>query len=328
MDYSKSVRFLLIPLDNFNMFPFGAFLDKLRFSADDADLSQQRYCSWQIMSHTQGVVTSSSNIPVMVEHTPDTIELKDFDYVVLFGSRTAHDSQQQAPLYRAFFRKVVSAGIKIVSIDNACFTLAELGLLSHHQVVVHWRHHHEFKANYPKVVVRDEQLYHFDKKLISCTGGSATIDLLIAILQNHVGQVRAEKGLADMLVDEGRGNHHRLKSSQHGNYQNRHVDRAISLMQEHLSLNTRVDDIGALIGVSRRQLDRLFQQQFDMSAHQYWQELRLQHLHWRLIHSSHSLIQLADEIGVKDTSYLCKIFRKRFGITPNQCRRSSLNLNQ
>lgn len=294
MDEPKSVRFLLIPLDNFNIFPFGAFLDKLRFSADDADHSQQRYCSWQIMSHVKGAVTSSSNVPVMVEHTPDTIELKNVDYVVLFGSRTAHDSQQQAHRYRSFFRKVVSADIKIVSIDNACFTLAELGLLNNHQVVVHSRHHHEFKANYPKVVVRDEQLYYFDNKLISCTGGSASIDLLIAILQDHVGQIRAEKGLADMLVDESRGNHHRLRSSQHGRYQNRHVDRAVSLMQEHLALNTTIDDIGAFIGVSRRQLDRLFQQQFTMSAHQYWQELRLQHVHWRLIHSSHSLIQLAD----------------------------------
>lgn len=326
MSQPKGVRFLLIPLNNFNMFPFGAFLDKLRFSADDADLSQQRYCSWQIMSHTQGLVTSSSNIPIMVDLTPDTIELKDVDYVVLFGSRSAHESQQQADLYRTFFRKVVSAGINIISIDNACFTLAELGLLNQHQVVVHWRHHHEFKATYPKVVVRDEQLYHFDKKLISCTGGSATIDLLVAILQNHVGQIKAEKGLADMLVDESRSNHHRLKSSQHGNYQNRHVDRAISLMQEHLALGTTVDQIGTFIGLSRRQLDRLFQQQFDVSVHQYWQELRLQHVHWRLVHSNHSLIQLADEIGVKDTSYLCKIFRKRFGMTPNQCRRNSMRL--
>ena len=116
-----------------------------------------------------------------------------------------------------------------------------------------------------------------------------------------------------MLVDEGRGSHHRLKSSQHNNFQNRHVDRAVSLMQEHLALSTTVDDIGALIGVSRRQLDRLFQQQFDMSAHQYWQELRLLHLHWRLIHSSHSLIQLADEIGVKDTSYCAKYSERDLG---------------
>ncbi len=323
MTQPKGVSFLLIPLENFNMLPFGAFLDKLRFSADDADNSQQRYCTWQLLSHSKGLVVSSSGIPIMAELTPDEIELKDIDYVVLFGSRTASESQKQATYYRSLLRKAVSSGVTLVSIDNACFTLAELGLLNRHQVVVHWRHHNEFKAMYPKVVVRDEQLYHFDQKLISCTGGSATIDLLVAILQRHVGQIRAEKGLADMLVDESRSDRHRIKSSQQGYYRNRHIDRAISLMQEYLALTITVDQIANLIGISRRQLDRLFQQQFNVSAHQYWNELRLQHIQWRLKHSSHSLIQLADEVGVSDTSYLCKMFRKRFGMTPNQCRFSA-----
>ncbi|WP_157618802.1 AraC family transcriptional regulator [Vibrio sp. HI00D65] len=52
--------------------------------------------------------------------------------------------------------------------------------------------------------------------------------------------------------------------------------------------------------------------------------IRLQHVQWRLIHSKHCLIQLTDEIGVKETSYLCKIFRKRFGMTPSQCHRNSV----
>ncbi|MNY58452.1 DNA-binding transcriptional regulator AraC [compost metagenome] len=44
--------------------------------------------------------------------------------------------------------------------------------------------------------------------------------------------------------------------------------------------------------------------------------MRLQHAKWRLLNSSHSLAVIADEIGVADTSYLGKIFRKRFGETP------------
>lgn len=324
MNAENGVRFLLIPLNNFNLLPFGGFLDKLRFSADEADNSQQRYCSWKILSHTKGLVVSSSGIPIKVDLDPSEVQLADFDYVVLFGSRTAIESQQQSAYYRSFIRTVVANGIPIVSIDNACFTLAELGLLNRHQIVVHWRHHSEFKATYPKVVVRDEQLYHFDRKLISCTGGSAAIDLAVAILQKHVGQIKAEKGLADMLVDENRSMQHRLKSSHQGLYQNRHMDRAVSLMQENLEQTITVEQVATLIGISRRQLDRLFQQKLGVSARHYWQELRLQHVHWRLTHSSHDLVQLADEVGVRDISYLCKIFKKRFGITPGQCRRDPI----
>ncbi|OAJ94209.1 GlxA family transcriptional regulator [Vibrio bivalvicida] len=324
MNAENGVRFLLIPLNNFNMLPFGGFLDKLRFSADEADNSQQRYCSWEILSHTKGLIVSSSGIPINVDFDPSEVQLADFDYVVFFGSHTAIESQQQAAYYRSFIRTVVANSIPIVSIDNACFTLAELGLLNRHQVVVHWRHHSEFKATYPKVVVRDEQLYHFDRKLISCTGGSAAIDLAVAILQKHVGQIKAEKGLADMLVDENRSMQHRLKSSVQGLYRNRHMDRAVSLMQENLEQTITVEQVASLIGISRRQLDRLFQQKLGVSARHYWQELRLQHVYWRLTHSSHDLVQLADEVGVKDISYLCKIFKKKFGVTPGQCRRDPI----
>ncbi len=41
----------------------------------------------------------------MVDLTPDTIELKDVNYVVLFGSRSALESQQQAGLYRTFLER-------------------------------------------------------------------------------------------------------------------------------------------------------------------------------------------------------------------------------
>ncbi|MFG1488752.1 helix-turn-helix domain-containing protein [Oceanospirillum sp. HFRX-1_2] len=324
MKAENGVRFLLIPLNNFNMLPFGGFLDKLRFSADEADHSQQRYCSWKILSHSKGLVVSSSGIPIKVDLDCDDFKPEDFDYVVFFGSRTALESQQQAANYRSFIRTVVAYGIPIVSIDNACFTLAESGLLNRHQIVVHWRHHTEFKATYPKVQVRDEQLYHFDGKLISCTGGSAAIDLAVAILQKHLGQIRAEKGLADMLVDENRSMQHRLRSSQQGLYRNRHIDRAVALMQEHIDQTISVEEIAELIGISRRQLDRLFQQKLGVSARHYWQELRLQHVYWRLKHSSHDLALLADEVGIRDISYLGKIFKKRFGITPGQCRREPI----
>ena len=43
------VRLLLMPLPDFALLPFGAFLDKLRFSADEADRSRQRYCAWTLM---------------------------------------------------------------------------------------------------------------------------------------------------------------------------------------------------------------------------------------------------------------------------------------
>lgn len=318
---SADVRFLLLPLPEFNMLPFGGFLDKLRFSADDADHSQQRHCSWQVVGLDSTPVISSSGIAIRIPATPADISLYQYDYLVIFGCRTARQSQQQAQHYGAFLKQAAAQGITLISIDNACFTLAELGLLNNHKVTVHWRHITEFSTAYPRLEIASEQLYCIDNKRISCSGGSAAIDLAVAILSRHLGQTRAVKGLADMLVDESRSQLHQLKSRQQTLHHDRHLGRTIALMQELMASHTSIEQLAALTGLSRRQLDRHFKQHFKLSAHQYWSEMRLQHVHWRLLNSAHCLANLADEVGFQDSSYLCKLFRQRFNLSPGQLRR-------
>lgn len=317
---SADVRFLLLPLPEFNMLPFGGFLDKLRFSADDADHSQQRHCAWQVVGLDNNAVVSSSGIPIAITSTVADINLCQYDYLVIFGCRTARQSQLQAQAYSAFLKQAAAQGLTLISIDNACFTLAELGLLNDHKVTVHWRHISEFSHAYPRLEIATEQLYCIDKKRISCSGGSAAIDLAIAILSRHLGHTWAIKGLADMLIDEGRNQLHQLRSRQPIQHPDRYLERAIALMQDGMANNTSIVQLAEKTGLSRRQLDRRFHQHFNVSAHQYWLEIRLQHLHWRLLNSDHGLASLADEVGFQETSYLCKVFRQRFNLSPGQLR--------
>ncbi|GGC64012.1 GlxA family transcriptional regulator [Undibacterium terreum] len=315
------VRFLLLPLPDFTMLPFGGFLDKLRFSADEEDYSQQRYCTWQVLGREMGHVRSSSGVAVEVQVTPEQLNFSDVDYLVVFGGRTARLTQKLASGYKALLRQAAAHGVKLVSIDNACFLLAACGLLAGHKVAIHWRHVQEFRAAFPLVDVVEEQIYCFDGNRISCAGGSAAIDLAVEILTRECGRERALKGLADMLVDEARSNRHRLKSLDKEADAGRHVGRAIGLMRGFMAEKKTTDEIAALIGVSRRQLDRLFMESYGQTAHDYWRELRLQHVRWRLLNSDHGLAGLAYEVGIQDSSYLCKVFRKRFGESPDALRR-------
>ncbi|WCE31911.1 GlxA family transcriptional regulator [Vibrio sp. SCSIO 43137] len=323
---SPDVRFLLLPLPAFNMLPFGGFLDKLRFSADEEDHSQQHYCSWQVVGLEKSRIVSSSGIPLEIESCVDELDLRQYDYLVVFGSRTALDSQNFCPQYRHILRSAAAAGLTLVSIDNACFLFAEAGLLSHHKVAVHWRHVQEFRAAFPRIDVQTEQLYCIDGKRISCAGGNAAIDLAVELLSRHCGRQRALKGLADMLVDEAREQNHQLKSInanvQAANAVSRHTGRAVNLMRQLMAGNKTVDDLAEMLAISRRQLDRQFKLAFGQTAHEYWAEMRLQHVHWRLINSNHSLQHLTDEVGMQDVSYLCKRFKKRFGVSPGTLRKS------
>lgn len=314
-------RFLLLPLPDFTMLPFGGFLDKLRFTADEEDYSEQRYCTWRVLGLARGHVVSSSGISVGVQITPEKVRFAEVDYLVVFGSRTARAAQELAPKYKALLRQAAAHGVKIVSIDNACFLLAACGLLNGHKVAMHWRHVQEFRAAYPRIEILTEQIYCFDGKRISCAGGSAAIDLVVEILSRECGRTRALKGLADMLVDEARGQRHHLKSLDVEADASRHVARAIALMRSRMGEKATTDELAAHVGISRRQLDRLFKESYGQTAHDYWNEMRLQHVRWRLLNSGHSLAVLAYEIGMEDASYLGKVFRKRFGESPDAFRR-------
>ncbi|PSW16878.1 AraC family transcriptional regulator [Photobacterium sanctipauli] len=318
------VRFLLLPLPEFNMLPFGGFLDKLRFSADEEDYSQQRYCQWTVAGLGAGTITSSSGITIEAQHSLAEVNFAEFDYLIVFGGRSAQASMQLAPDYQPLLRKAAKQGIILVSIDNACFMLAAAGLLNGKKTAVHWRHEQEFNSAFPHIPTITEQLYCIDGKRISCAGGAAAIELAIELLSRHSGRTRALKGLADMLVDEARQQHHHLKSlqddSQSGAFVGRHVKRAIAIMRQQLSLKISVEDVSAQLGISRRQLDRLFTEGYQMTAKDYWLMMKMNHAKWRISNSTMSLQLIAEEVGVSDVSYFCKVFKRHFGITPGSLR--------
>lgn len=320
--HAPDVGFLLLPLPGFALLPFGGFLDKLRFSADDEDLSRQRYCRWQILGReSDETITASCGAEIRVQAIPSDLNWSDYQYLVIFGAREAEQTRRLTPAYRALLRQASAHGLSLVSIDNACFMLAEAGLLNRHRVAVHWRHAHEFATHFPSISMTTEHLYLLDGQRISCAGGSAAIDLATELISRHCGRERALKGLADMLVDETRNTEHRLKSLQPEPDANRHLIRALALMRQYLGTPMNVDKLAAQVGVGRRQLDRLFMTRFDCTARAHWQEMRLQHLAWRLTHTHHHLAQLAEEVGMPDVGYLSKCFKRRFGVTPGQYRR-------
>lgn len=312
---TPDIRLLILPLPEFALLPFGAFLDKLRFSADDEDYSRQRYCSWTLLGLTADPVPSSSGAVVQVQATAQSVDFKGHDYLVLFGGRNAAATAALAPRYRTLLKRAVRAGLKLVGVDNAVFLLAACGLLDGHKVVVHWRHETEFRASFPSVQVLREQLYCFDGARISCAGGTAAIDLAVELLSRACGRARALKGLADMLVDETRDSRHALRSLEQEPGQGRAVQRATALMRHHLGSNLTLEQLAAELGISRRQLDRQFQTSHGMTAKAWWLEMRLQQARWRLLNSSHGLAQIADEVGLGDVSYLGKCVRRRFGCT-------------
>ncbi|HGO4163220.1 TPA: hypothetical protein ACK1B7_004560 [Serratia marcescens] len=66
--------------------------------------------------------------------------------------------------------------IKLVSIDNAAFLLANSGMVRDN-ILVHWRHFSEFQDTFPWLKPVTDKNVMENGRIYSCPGGNSTIEL-------------------------------------------------------------------------------------------------------------------------------------------------------
>jgi AraC-like DNA-binding protein len=108
------------------------------------------------------------------------------------------------------------------------------------------------------------------------------------------------------------------------NSRNTHLIETIKAVIEiHINRPCSLEDISSDMGISVRQLDRIFRKTMPMSLGQY--------IIQRKIESAKKMLQLdkmlvkdaAHALGYKDTSYFCRLFRKTTGCSPQQFAQST-----
>ena len=76
------------------------------------------------------------------------------------------------------------------------------------------------------------------------------------------------------------------------------------------------EDIARLVGVSRRQLERLFKQHLDSLPSRYYLEMRLARARQLLRETSQSILQIGLSCGFSSGPHFSSAYRGHFGITP------------
>ena len=91
-----------------------------------------------------------------------------------------------------------------------------------------------------------------------------------------------------------------------------------ALMEANLGEPLPTEDIARLVGVSRRQLERLFKQHLDELPSRYYAELRLARARRLLQQTSQSILQVGLGCGFSSGSHFSNAYRTRFGRTPRE----------
>ncbi|HEV7616744.1 MAG TPA: AraC family transcriptional regulator [Burkholderiaceae bacterium] len=91
-------------------------------------------------------------------------------------------------------------------------------------------------------------------------------------------------------------------------------------IRNHLAEPLEIDAFALQQRLSRRQIERLFQQSFGMSPLLYQQQQRLERAVHLLKETDYSVLSIAQEVGWSSGSYLARMLTKAYGITPGGLR--------
>jgi len=230
-------------------------------------------------------------------------------------------SRDEAAALLAWLVAQAAAGRPLGGVGSGALWLAEAGLLRGHRATVHWPHIATLADGHAEVVV-SQQLFEIDRQRLSCAGGPASRDLMIAWLAQRHGAALAPELAALLGLARVRGADERQQlplaarlAAQRGGGSAKLAE-ALALMEANLAEPLPTEDIARLVGVSRRQLERLFRQHLDALPSRWYLQLRLQRAQ-RLLRQTHqSVLQIGLACGFASGPHFSNAYRAQFGRTP------------
>jgi transcriptional regulator GlxA family with amidase domain len=312
-----SVGFILLP--RFTLSAFSSFIDVLRLAADEGDRSRPIRCTWDVLAPNLAQVTASCGLQVS-PWTTFEVDPRRYDYLVVIGGLLVDDqSYDRATI--DFIKLAEERGTTVVGVCTGSFALAEAGLLSGRKCCVSWYHYRDLIDRYAEVIPVADKLFVQDGRLITCAGGLASVDLSASIVQRHLGNAHAQKALHILVADTARRAEDAQPQPPGSSLScDPRVRRAMLMIEQSLSHPPRVESIAREVGLSKRQLERIFRRELGRSIQEFSRDLRIYYGLWLLANSGKTITAVAIESGFSDISHFNRVFHASFGTSPSRLR--------
>ncbi|MBO1073627.1 GlxA family transcriptional regulator [Roseomonas marmotae] len=231
------------------------------------------------------------------------------------------EADEAAPFVN-WLRERHGTGTSLGSICTGAFLLGETGLLSGRCVTTHWIFEEAFQARFPEARTDAARLLIDDGDIITAGGAMAWTDLVLKLIDRHLGPVVMMETARRLLVDPpGR------EQSYYSAFTPRlsHGDGAILKVQHWLQATEAKDadlaTLAAQAGLEERTFLRRFQKATGLTTTEYYQRLRVGKARELLQSSPLTADQVAWEVGYSDPGAFRKVFTRIVGLTPAEYRK-------
>ena len=307
---SEPTHFSFFLLPEFTHIAFSCALEPLRI----ANLvSGKTLYRWSLLSEDGKTATCSNGSVTLTEGGMEARRKTDRLFLISGLNVQAHTT----PKLLNWLRRERATGTPLGGICSAAYVMAKAGFLDDVETALHWAWHDVFAEEFPDVrLVRN--VFVARGKIITASGGTAAADLMLHLIGMAHGEDLATE-VADQMVynavREGTAAQRVSIQSRHG-MRNEHLKRAIAIMEEAIENPLSPSLIAEDLGISTRQLERLFGRYLNSTPKHYFMEMRLLRAQNLLVQSEQSVTEIAMACGFQTTSHFSKVYRAHFGRSP------------
>ncbi len=313
----RSFVFYLVP--DFTMIAFATALDPLRSA--NRMLGYEAY-RWRLASLDGRPVRASNFVECAVDTSLDDERKKmagpDRPSMVVVCSGINVERYQSKSTF-AWLREEYNRGVAIGGLCTGAHILATAGLLSNKRCAIHWENLPGFSEAFPKANVFAD-LFEVDHNIYTCAGGTAALDMILKLIGDDFDENLVNRVCEQVLTDRVRSptDRQRLPLRARLGVQNAKVLSIIELMEGNLSEPLSLIEVADHVGLSRRQIERLFRTEMGRSPARYYLEIRLDRARHLLIQSSLPVVEVAVACGFVSASHFSKCYRELYSRSPQQ----------
>ena len=252
-------------------------------------------------------------------HADKTIdEVKETDVVVIpllcgdFKAAIKRNSRYRDWVIAQHHRKA-----DIVCLCVGSFFLASTGLLKEKRCAVHWAARNEFGELFPHIHIVDDNIITDENGIYTCGGGYSYLNLLMYILEKHLGRdiaILASK-MFEIDLDRKSQNPFTIFIGQkaHGDDV---VLRAQHFIENNPTATFSVDGVCNQMGVGRRTFERRFKKNTGNSVVEYVQRVKVEFAKKLLESSEKTVNEVTYATGYNDVDAFRKVFKRFTDLSP------------
>lgn len=310
--HSRKVGCVLV--DDFALLSYAAAAEPLRISNEIAghtlyDIRHMPASGARAVSSSGAIISADTYLGEEV----------DFDLVFV----VAGNIPERLSLRRLehWLRLLASRGVMVGGVSAGSFILARAGIMNGYRFTVSQDYLAVLSGLSGEYVIEKETFVR-DRMRMSCAGGNAAMPMMLSMIAGQHGGRFAQKVSHRLTHNDSSmpDTSHEPGLSERYAVADVGVLRALQAMENHLDDPLTLQQISDIVGLSMRQVNRLFRTHLGTATQEFYTTIRLDKSQQLLRESLLSIGEVAQMTGFSNSALFGRHFKRSYGVSPSRYR--------